>query len=107
MPSDGTVADLKKMIKVLMDPELAHIAPNRLVVWKCPGLKVRGHGEDDKEFLARIHGVNFSIKEEAERQHEPDCVSSLSMPSDELLVVQMPGTYSHSILQYSNNLPPP
>jgi hypothetical protein len=32
-----------------MDPELAYITPDKLIVWKCPGLKIHGHGEDDKE----------------------------------------------------------
>ena len=101
MPPNATVSNLKGMIRAAMDPELTHIASNALTVWKCPGLKIRGRNEDDDEFIARVDRVNFSIKEQAERQHEPDCVSRLGMPSDELLVVQMPGTYSHSILHCS------
>jgi len=104
MPSDNTVANLKKKI-MLKKPSIQLVDPDRLVVWKCPGLKVRGEGEDKEGFVARIH--NFSEKEEAQRLPEPRRVSSLSVPPDEILLVQMPGTYFHSILLYSNDLPLP
>jgi hypothetical protein len=104
MSSEGAVADLKTKIKATTDPELAHIPPDRLVVWKCPGLNVRGDDENDEEFAARIHGVNFSRKEEAQRLYEMRRVSSLGVPPDEMLLVQLPGTYFHSILLHSNDL---
>jgi hypothetical protein len=104
MSSEGAVADLKTKIKAANEYRLAHISPNELVVWKCPGLNLRGDDENDDEFAARIHGLNFSKKEEAQRLSEARRVSSLGVPPDEMLLVQMPGTYFHSILLHSNDL---
>jgi len=104
MPSDDTVANLKEKI-MLKKPSIQHVDPDRLVVWKCPGLKFRGDHEEKEEFVARIHRFKFS--EETQRLPGPRRVSSLSMPPDEMLLVQMPGMYSRSILLYSNYLPQP
>ncbi len=108
VPPEATVAELKQRI-MLQKPLIQFVNHNSLVVWKCPGLNAPGGGEDDDELVARIHRLNFSKKEEAQRLLPQRRVSSLtgSMPPDEILLVQMPGTYSHSTLLYSNDLPLP
>ena len=104
MPSESAIADLKERVKKKKDPELAHIAPDRLVVWKCPGLN---DSEEDTGLVAHIRGLDFSKAEEAQRLHVTRRVSSLNMLQGEILLVQMPGTYPHPILLYSNDLPLP
>jgi len=103
IPPGAPVATLKEKILLEM-PSLQHVDASSLTVWKCPGLII---SEDDKDILeARIHRLDIS-KEEAQRLFEVRRVSSLSMAPGEALLVQMPGTYSHSILLYLNDLPLP
>jgi len=101
---EAPVASLKKKILLEM-PSLQYVDASSLTVWKCPGLII---SEDDKDILeARIHRLEISKEEEAQRLFEVRRVSSLSMAPGEALLVQMPGTYSHSILLYLNDLPLP
>ena len=102
MPPEGAVADLKEKVKAKTEHQLAHIAPNELVVWKCPGLN---DVEEDEVLVAHIHGLDFSKTEEVQRLRETRRVSSLNMLQGDILLVQMPSTYPHSILLYSNDLP--
>ena len=103
VPSEAIISHLKEKVKASWDPELAHIAIDSLVVWKCPGLKLPADDESDDELMARIN----LFKMEARRHRGPTKLSSLAMPLDEMLLVQMPGTYSHSTLLYPNDLPVP
>jgi hypothetical protein len=113
IPPEATVAEAAELKQRIMLHKslIQFVNHNSLVVWKCPGLNVPGGDEDDDELVARIHRLNFSKKEEAQTLLPQRRVSSFSMPSDEILLVQMPqaGTYSHhdSTLLYSNDLPLP
>jgi hypothetical protein len=53
VPPDGTVADLKEKI-MLKKPSIQLVDPNRLVIWKFPGLKVRGDGSEFNEVFEPI-----------------------------------------------------
>ena len=94
MSSESAVADLKKKIKLKRPSILQFLDPHTLTVWRCPGLKLPAIGENGNEVMARI---NISRKE-AQIYPGSIQVSSLSMPPpDEMLLVQMLGTYSLSI----------
>jgi hypothetical protein len=92
MSSESAVADLKKKI-TLERPSIQLLDPDTLTVWRCPGLKLPAIDENGNEVMTRI---NISRKE-AQIYPGSIQVSSLSMPPDEMLLVQMPGTYSLSI----------
>lgn len=106
LPLQGTVSDLKENI-LLERPSLQHVEFPDLLVWMCPGLNFPGDDEDDEELMARIRRIDLSNKEEAQKLHSQRRVSSLDIPPNVMLLVQLPGTYSHSILLYSNDLPLP
>ena len=104
MPSDDTVFGLKLKVKALMETHFPNIFPSTLVVWKCPNLPDDG---DDEILAERIQGLDFSNVEETEMLPGKLKVSSLNMPEEGMLLLQMPSTYPHSILLYSNDLPLP
>ena len=69
MPHDGFVANLKEKVKAETEHQLAHIAPNELVVWKCPGLN---DIEEDEVLVAHIYGLDFAKTEEVQRLRETE-----------------------------------
>ena len=90
--SESPVGSLKKNV-TLERPSIQHLDPHTLTVWRCPSLKLRAIGENDDELMARI---NISRKE-AQMYPGSIKVSSLNMAPDEMVLVQMPSTYSLSI----------
>jgi len=103
MASEATIAHLKEKIIARKGSQVAHIDPDELAVWKCPGLKLPTDDENDDDLVARIN----LFKREVQRCRGSRKLSSLGIPLDEMLLAQMPGTYFHSILLYSNELPLP
>ena len=101
------VADLKEKILLKMPSLLQHVDAPSLTVWKCPGLIIPGDSKGIHELKARIHRLDLSKEEDAQRLAVVRRVSSLGVAPDEVLLVQMPGTYSHSTLLYLNDLPLP
>jgi hypothetical protein len=93
MSPSGFVVNLKKKIRLEKPSILQLLDPDTLTVWRCPGLKLPAIDENGNEIMARI---NISRKE-AQIYPGSIQVSSLSMPPDEMLLVQMPGSYSLSI----------
>ena len=69
-------------------------------MWRCPGFKVPADDVSDDELEERFK----LFKMEARSYRGTTKLSGLAMPLDEMLLVQMPGTYSHSILLYPNHL---
>ncbi|KAK2460464.1 hypothetical protein APHAL10511_007511 [Amanita phalloides] len=59
-------------------------------VWRCFGLKVRGKGEGDQAYEARVRTFDLSNKRHAERLCETSYMSEFKMPPDEMLLVQLP-----------------
>ena len=92
MSSESAVADLRKKIRVKRPSVLQFLDHHTLTVWRCPGLKLPAIGENGNEVMVRIN-----ISREAQIYPGSIQVSRLSMPPDEMPLVQMPGTYSLSI----------
>ncbi|KAF8339438.1 hypothetical protein F5887DRAFT_979972 [Amanita rubescens] len=102
--SPGTnVLNVKEMVLEKARIEIGLTDP---AVWRCFGLKVRGMGEDDQAFEARVRTFDLSDKRHAERLCETSAVLKLKVPPDEMLLVQFPNIRQDKRKHDENDDPP-